>query len=137
MSDAASARGRCLCGAVEYEVRGRPRGVLLCHCEECRRWHGHVGAFTAVPREDLVLLSAAALRWYDGARSEGRARRAFCADCGTSLFWESPRRQTISIAAGTLEPPTGLRLEGHVFVSEAGDYYRLPDDGLPRYPRGR
>jgi hypothetical protein len=119
-------------------VRGRLREVLLCHCEECRRWHGHVAAFTAVPREDLVLLSdGAALRWYAGARSETSARRGFCVECGANLFWESPGRETISIAAGTLERPTGLAVAGHIFVSEAGDYYRLPDDGLPRSERGR
>ncbi len=41
------ARGGCLCGAVRYEVQGPLRDVLICHCEECRRWHGHVSATTA------------------------------------------------------------------------------------------
>jgi hypothetical protein len=136
MSVAASARGRCLCGAVQYEVRGPLREALVCHCEACRRWHGHAPAFTAVARRDLVLLADGALRWYGGADSDAGARRGFCSRCGTSLFWESPRRDTISIAAGTLEPPTGLQIEGHIYVSDAGDYYRLPDDGLPRFPRG-
>jgi hypothetical protein len=89
-----------------------------------------------VARRDLVLLADGALRWYGGADSDAGARRGFCSRCGTSLFWESPRRDTISIAAGTLEPPTGLQIEGHIYVSDAGDYYRLPDDGLPRFPRG-
>ena len=47
MSDVAT--GRCLCGAVAYEVRGPLRDVLICHCEECRRWHGHMAACTAAP----------------------------------------------------------------------------------------
>jgi len=62
-------------------------------------------------------------------------RRGFCAECGSSLFWDAPGRETISIAAGALDEPTSLRLLGHVYVSQAGDYYELPDDGLPRHPR--
>jgi hypothetical protein len=43
--------------------------------------------------------------------------------------------ETVSIAAGTLDPPTGLRVARHWFVSQAGDYYELPEDGLPRHVR--
>ena len=32
--------------------------------------------------------------------------------------------------AGTLDQPTGLALAMHVFVDDAGDYYRIAD-GLP------
>ena len=60
----------------------------------------------------------------------GSARRGFCAECGSSLFWDSPNRGTISIAAGTLDSPTGLRVAGHWYVWQAGDYYDAPDDGL-------
>ncbi len=136
MSKAPTARGRCLCGAIQYEVRGPLREVVVCHCEECRRWHGHAPAFTAAARTDFALLSDAPLRWFAGARSDAGARRGFCADCGTSLFWEAENRESISIAAGTLDRPTGLHLAAHIYVSDAGDYYRLPRDGLPRSARG-
>ena len=33
--------------------------------------------------------------------------------------------------AGTLNAPTGLTAQGHIFVAEAGDYYRITD-GLPQ-----
>ena len=127
--------GGCLCGSVRYEVRGALRDVLVCHCVECRRWHGHVSASTAARKDDLVLLEERGLRWIQSPRSDARARRGFCGECGSSLFWDPPDRQTISIAAGTLEEPTGLRLLGHVYVAHAGDYYELPSDGLPRYER--
>lgn len=129
------ASGRCLCGAVRYEVRGPLRDVLLCHCVECRRWSGHVFAATAVRRDHLVLLQSGALRWAASPESESSARRGFCGGCGSSLFWDAPARDTVSVAAGTLDEPTRLRLLGHVYTTQAGDYYELPDDGLPRYPR--
>ena len=131
------ATGRCLCGAVQFEVRGPLRDVLLCHCVECRRWSGHVFAATSAQKDDLVLLAGDALRWIASPESESDARRGFCAECGSSLFWEAPSRETISIAAGSLDEPTGLEAMGHVYVSQAADYYELPDDGLPRHERLR
>jgi hypothetical protein len=127
------ATGGCLCGAVRYEVLGQMRDVLLCHCGECRRWHGHVSASTAVRREDLVLVEQRGLRWIQSPQSDAGARRGFCRECGSSLFWDAPGRETISIAAGTLDAPTGLRVGGHWYVSRAGDYYKVPRDGLPHH----
>jgi hypothetical protein len=113
-------------------VHGPLRDVLLCHCVECRRWSGHVFAATSARREHLVLLESGGLRWMASPESESEARRGFCGECGSSLFWDAPARDTVSIAAGTLDEPTGLQLLGHVYVTQAGDYYELPEDGLPR-----
>ena len=135
MSASTFASGGCLCGAVRYEVRGPLRDVLLCHCAECRRWSGHAFAATSAQRDDLVLLEGVTLRWIDSPESESDARRGFCAACGSSLFWDAPARETVSIAAGSLDQPTGLRMIGHVYVSQVGDYYDLHDDGLPRSER--
>ena len=129
------ATGRCLCGAVSYEVRGPLRDILLCHCVECRRWGGDAGAFAATRTDDLVIGETDALRWIDSPESDHDARRAFCAACGSSLFWDAPGRATISVSAGTLDLPTGLRVASHWFVSQAADYYELPEDGLPRHER--
>jgi hypothetical protein len=90
---------------------------------------------TAVRKQDLSLLEERGLRWIRSPDSEARARRGFCAECGSSLFWDAPKRETISVAAGTLDAPTGLRVAGHWYVSQAGDYYELPPDGLPRHER--
>jgi hypothetical protein len=133
--EAIRASGRCLCGAVRYEIRGPLRDVLICHCHECRRWHGHASASTAALRDDVVVLDDRALRWIDSPESDAAARRGFCGECGSSLFWDAPGRETISIAAGTLDPPTGLRVTGHWYVSQAGDYYPPPSDALPHHPR--
>lgn len=128
------ATGRCLCGAVSYEVRGLLRDVVLCHCSECRRWSGTgAGAFAAAHDTDLVI-SGDALRWIDSPDSKRNARRGFCVDCGTSLFWKSPELERIGIAAGTLDEPTGVRVAAHIYTHQTVDWDALPDDGLPRDP---
>jgi hypothetical protein len=37
----------------------------------------------------------------------------------------------VSISAGTLDQPTGVKAVGHVWLSQAGDYYEIDDD-LPK-----
>ena len=125
--------GSCLCGAVRYRISGPLRDVIYCHCAECRRAHGHFGAYTAAERDDLALLGDSTLRWFTSPESDASARRGFCAQCGTLLFWDAPGRASLSIAAGTLDPPTGLHAQAHIYTAGAADYYPLPDDGLPRH----
>ena len=119
------ATGGCLCGGVRYEVRGPLRDVVVCHCERCRRAHGHAAAYAACARADLVLREAGTLRWYV---ADGR-ERGFCTGCGASLFWRADGRGTISIAAGTLDEPTGLRTVAQIHVADAGDYYEIAGEG--------
>lgn len=121
--------GGCLCGAVRYEVIGPVRDVENCHCSRCRRTNGHFGAYTAAPSSALTLTEARGLSWYV---ADGR-ERGFCASCGASLFWRRIDAGHTSIAAGTLDAPTGLRTALHIFTDSGGDYYEITD-GLPRYP---
>jgi hypothetical protein len=127
------ATGRCLCGAVAYEVHGRLRDVVVCHCVECRRWSGAAGAFAAARDEDLVIRGDA-VRWIDSPESARRAQRAFCAECGSSLFWRAADAERTGIAVGTLDVPTGLRIAAHIYTHQAPDWDALPRDGLPRDP---
>ena len=117
--------GGCLCKAVRYEVAGPLRDVVECHCAMCRRTHGHIAAYTAAPKAALRLIETRGLKWY---ASSSFARRGFCAECGASVFWERPAGELVSIAAGTLDAPTGLRTTLQIFVEDAGDYYRVRDD---------
>jgi hypothetical protein len=78
---------------------------------------------TAAPRRALRLVSERGLRWMKSPQSAAHASRGFCAECGSSLFWDAPDRDTISIAAGSLDPPTGLTTVGQIHVEDAGDYY--------------
>jgi hypothetical protein len=80
-----------------------------------------------------VITEGRGLRWIDSPRSDARARRGFCGECGSSLFWDAPDRRMISISAGTLDSGAGLKVISHWYVSQAGQYYELPDDGLPHH----
>ncbi|HKY95116.1 MAG TPA: GFA family protein [Kiloniellales bacterium] len=125
-------RGGCLCGAVRYEVKGPLRQALVCHCRMCQQTHGVPAAYSAAAHTDFRLVETRGLKWY---RSSKLARRGFCGDCGASLFWERLGAPTISIACGSLEPPSGVRIVGHIFMANKGDYYEITD-GLPQREEG-
>lgn len=122
------ATGACLCGGVRFEVRGPMRDVIVCHCGQCRRTHGHVAAYSSTAQADVVFHEQATLKWY---ASSDKARRGFCSECGASLFWEPLGEGRLAIAAGCLDTPTGLKTERHVYIREASDYYEITDN-LPR-----
>jgi hypothetical protein len=122
--------GGCLCGAVRYELRGKATSVSYCHCSMCRKWHGHVGAYAAVDRAHFAVVEPRGLKWHTSSPS---ARRGFCTECGSSLFFDETGDPKLAFCPGTLDGPTGLRSKAHIFIGSKGDYYELTDDGLARF----
>jgi len=119
-SESSDIRGSCLCGAVTFRLTPPLRDVFLCHCDQCRKWSGHFWAATSVPLMRFHLEQGEELTWF--ASSE-HARRGFCRRCGASLFWEPLGEGRMSVAAGALEKPTGLRVVETWYRENAGDYY--------------
>ncbi len=117
--------GSCLCGAVRYTVSGPLRPVIACHCAQCRKTSGHYVAATSAAREQVVIKGE--VTWFQSSES---ARRGFCGTCGSSLFWDGPGSH-LSIHAGTLDGATGVRVVGHIYCADKGDYYEIPSN-LPQ-----
>lgn len=122
--------GACLCGAVSFEVTGKLRPVLFCHCVQCRKQSGHFFAATSAPISAISISGEDQITWY---KSSPRAQRGFCSQCGSTLFWKENDSSDMSILAGSLDEPTGLTAERHIFCSSKGDYYEI-GDGLPQDP---
>ena len=124
------ASGSCNCGGVKYTVMGPLREVIACHCGQCRKQSGHFYAATNAANSDLQIEDSGVLKWY--AASEF-ARRGFCGECGSALFWKRLDGDHTSILAGTLDGDAGgAKLDRHIFVEDKGDYYEL-NDGLPQF----
>jgi hypothetical protein len=123
--------GSCGCGAVRFTTRGPLRGVIFCHCIQCRKQTGHFYAATSVAAERLHVEGEDAITWYAGSPE---AKRGFCRICGSALFWKREGADTVSILAGAFDAATGLEGQEHIFVEQKGDYYELAD-GLPQKMR--
>jgi len=109
------------------------RGVVNCHCSKCRRFHGSVAAYVGTTPDSVEMREDRGLKWFRSVTDEtANVHRGFCCECGSSLFWHPRGEDRIAVAAGSLDEPTGMRMMGHVWVCQKGDYYEI-SDGLPQY----
>ncbi|MEM7429712.1 MAG: GFA family protein [Pseudomonadota bacterium] len=120
--------GGCMCGAVRYRVAGELDDPHLCHCGMCQRQSGHCVAGAAAARADLEITGNESVTWF---QSSSFARRGFCKVCGSKLFWDDGS-EWVGLNMGSLDQPTGLTLERHIFVEDKPDYYEITDP-LPQY----
>jgi len=121
-------KGSCLCGAVSFTIEGDLPAPNACHCQQCRKQSGHFWASTDVARDALSVTGEGNVTWF---QSSEKVRRGFCATCGSSLFWDPLPNDTIAVAMGALNAPTGTKLAMHIFTRDKGDYYDIADS-LPQ-----
>lgn len=130
------ASGGCLCGAVRFQTDAVLRDVVFCHCDQCRRQTGLYYATTAAPWDSLHLSGEDSLRWY---KSSSFARRGFCGACGSALFWKPEDLPHVAILAGSLDDPSGLRAQCHIFTADRfaanGQCFYEIAEGLPQFLR--
>lgn len=118
-------KGRCECGAVAFEVEELRDEVTFCHCSQCRRTSGHQWAATHAEYDALIFTRNVGLKWY---ASSDWAKRGFCKECGSSLFYRMNGDDGVGIAAGCIETPNSLRAGKHIFTANKGGYYEIADD---------
>jgi len=127
-------KGSCMCGAVRFSFKDKPRFVSDCVCESCRRAHGAAVISWVGVKDDQFLLESGedSLRWY---RSSAEAERGFCSKCGTRVLFRSskwPGEMHMTLAS--IHPPHQLKSTGIHCAEEYPDWLHLP---LPaRFSKG-
>lgn len=121
--------GGCLCGRVLYQTQAAFGPATACHCTQCRKITGSYSIAAPVPAADLIIQGAP--KWFAASAS---ARRGFCPDCGSYLFWDEGDG-LIWVSLGTVDGSSGTRLENHIFCAYKGDEYDLAD-AVPHYSEG-
>ncbi len=119
---------------VRYRVEEPLRDNDKCHSEPCPRITGHHMAATAASVDEDQFESDATLGWYQ--RTAG-TRYGFCTTCGSTLFWSAAdKADMLSIAAGSIDQPSGLVTVVAMYADEAPDFHRL-DTTIPTFGRDR
>jgi len=127
-----SHKGRCLCGAIQFEFTGDPNWVAYCHCDSCRR-------NTASPTTVFIGVNRDRCHYRKGEttyyESSPGVRRHFCGTCGTPLSFDADRYpEELHLYLVNLENPEEFRPQGHVYTSEQLNWFEVADD-LKRYPK--
>ncbi len=127
-------QGRCLCGAVTYDVAGSPAVLIVCHCTFCQRSTGSAFLVEPVWRDQDFRLTKGAPKRYE-ARSRGSGKRLtvhFCEACGTKLFQRMARfAGVVGVYGGTLDDPAVAFEAPHtwrIFIDDAQKGTVLPPD---------
>jgi len=123
MEQASVQSGVCLCGSVEIKPGKFERHAGICHCAMCRIWGG--GPFMSVAGgKSPVIKGSGHITVY---RSSAWAERAFCARCGTHLFYRNTDTGDHYVAAG-LFPDAPLELHHQIFIDKKPDWYAFAGD---------
>lgn len=120
--------GRCLCGAVTITVAGEhdPR-VGACHCRMCQRWSG--GLFVCFSADASAVTVTGEVTRY---RSSAFAERAFCARCGSHLWFNDVGAggapKGYELMPGLFDAARDWPLRSEIYVDRAMDSVRLLGD---------
>ncbi len=117
MSSEIFASGRCLCGAVGFQISSPPVRMSQCHCKDCQRvsgtGHTSQAFFKAADVEIRGELSSFAVT----ADSGNIVTRYFCPTCGSRVWNENTARPGIAvIAVGGMENSDWFEPEVVVFT---------------------
>jgi hypothetical protein len=119
--------GRCLCGDIRFEYRGRPIETMHCHCESCRR-------HTSSPISTFVILDKGRFRYTKGApvayASSPGVERTHCGRCGSPIAYEN--KDEFALYACTLDDLAGIAPTYHSWTAEQAPWLEIADS-LPRY----
>ncbi len=126
-------KGGCLCGEVQYEISAPLKDAHACYCQQCVKTTGSFFISTIVNPQDFKWTKDKGLAWY---QSSDWARRGFCKSCGSVLCYHSEKYAVLALTVGSLEQPTHLKINRHMFVASKPDYYEILDNA-PQFPHLR
>ena len=117
---------RCLCGSVTITVSELSPHYHVCHCDMCRRWNG--GPSMTVVAKEAKFDGEGAISVYD---SSEWARRAFCAKCGSNLYYRLNQSDDWFLWAGLFDDQSQFAIAQEIYVDKKPPGYSF----LGNHPR--
>jgi hypothetical protein len=120
--------GGCACGAVRYRLTSDPLFVHCCHCLNCQRQTGSAFVINLLIEADRVESLAGEPQPVDVPRDDGSMQRIFrCPACQVAVFSQYTRPEWWFVRAGTLDEPTSVVPDVHIFTKSKVGWVTLPD----------
>lgn len=121
--------GRCLCGAVTFELSGDPIATAVCHCDHCQRQSGGAFSVNLVAHGSQLTINGE-LQTYEERGDRGDdvyVRRRFCGTCGSPIVSELAKTDgVIAIKAGVLDDRSGVKPTVEVWCVDRQPWVSLP-----------
>ena len=122
------AEGGCSCGAVRYRLTSEPLFTHCCHCLNCQRQTGSAFVINLLIEGERVELLAGDLQRVDVPRDDGSTQRIYrCADCQVAVFSEYGRPEIKFVRAGTLDEPSQVTPDVHIYTRSKVPWITLPE----------
>ena len=127
--------GGCACGAVRYRLASPPMFVHCCHCRDCQRQTGSAFVLNALIETDRIVLLSGEPVPIAVPTDSGRPHEIYrCPACQTALCSDYGGRPALRVVrVGTLEDPTAVTPDVHIYTRSKLPWVRLPD-GVPAFP---
>jgi hypothetical protein len=120
--------GGCSCGAVRYRLTSDPLFTHCCHCLNCQRQTGSAFVINLLIEADRVELLADVPQPVDAPRDDGRKQRIFrCPACQVAVYSDYGRPEVLFVRGGTLDQPSEVPPDVHIFTKSKLSWVRLPD----------
>jgi hypothetical protein len=125
--------GGCACGALRYRLQSEPLIVHCCHCLNCQRQTGSAFVINVLIETDRVEVLEGAPQPVDVPRDDGSFQRIFrCRECQVAVFSEYTYPEVRFVRGGTLDDPTGVKPDVHIFTKSKVGWVVIPE-GMPAF----
>src|SRR5258705_9367764 len=126
--------GRCSCGAVTYRLMSDPMFVHCCHCLDCQRQTGSAFVLNAIIETDRIAVQSGTPEPVAMPTDSGRPHDIYrCPACRIAVWSDYGRRPALRfVRIGTLDTPSALAPDVHIFTRSKVPWLRLPE-GMPAF----
>ena len=119
--------GRCACGAVRYRLTAEPLFVHCCHCLNCQRQTGSAFVINALIEKDRLELLSGEPVAVPVPRDDGSQQTIVrCPSCQIALWSFYTRPDVAFVRAGTLETPSSVKPDVHIYTRSKLPWVTLP-----------
>lgn len=119
--------GSCLCGGIQYEVRGSLGDIIQCHCRRCRKATGTAFAINSpIAKADFRLLQGQQL--LKSFTTTTGVSRNFCSECGSPIYSvKADLPDVYRLRIGSLDTPIEQKPTCHFYVGSKAEWEDIHD----------
>ena len=114
-----TSQASCLCGSVKITANEINPKFTVCHCDSCRGWGG--APFFAIQcGTDVSIEGEEKIKTF---KSSDWAKRGFCSECGTHLFYRLNKTGEYNMPVGIFQDLKDIEMDMQYFSDSRPDYY--------------